>query len=1041
MKLTETEVIHGFKKLGVHVHPCVGKAPAHIPSWQTKTQAEVDAYFQKPHDTIGIRTGEQTNGRYIIGLDFDIHHRTTVDGVKTVAKCSETERLFNRVRNKLLNSSDGHFSTSTCGNQAIIVDITDYPDLVTRCKGIGTKPKIEELEILNRMNMIVPPSCTLCKRCNTSHKCRSFFGVELVANCTTKLAKWLLKRLPQPRALKAGATKASKRFKCKTLDTGAETPPSADQLKTLKLILNQLPNKYADDYLPWRKVGWALRNYNNSKEVFQLYDEFSKRSSKYDAAGCRDTWNQAHEGRIGIGFIIKAHKDSHNESKTQIVYDTLSMRRSFDMLQGVENIQDIEIQHIDTKYITTTDGSISMFADSDFMYNGHVFEHDRIVRRTVLDIDAFEGKMIIVRSHTGSGKTTAMKQIKRSCDMFGVRVKSVVSRRTLAKFHANELGIAYYEDIKSNHKDWYNCAVQLESIRKMRFTGEPFVLLLDEVTSLFAHLMSEKPGMSKIRYNLLVKLYAMIGAATAVFAMDADLTAATVRMLKRISSKDVTLYVNDYKEVDKCDLIEYSGDKDMVDALVREIKKDKPVFVCSDCKRAFEVKVVNRVRAALADHPELLAKVRFYSAEDGDKNDFITTDQWKNMFIHVTPTVLYGIDCNYEASVYGFYYRHHLTAFNVVQQLNRVRKPTCVNVFFHSKSYDSEFDCIEDYSLAIKDARGEYSELIKHVPTVTNGYQVVPEEVEKQLREAYEEFAVETQFTNEQFRAIRYYTLEIMRSKGFVIKTGYKSSLLKDKSNKFERLQDYLAMMLRDEDIQAVDAARMQLLEKRFEYICSQCELRRQSEDMKEFLMKIVMDDSRFSGYFAYKFLKGKKKVTIEEDLAKSDDFTFHKLSSLRMKCIHILKLSEKLGITDVFNYNIKDHIDCLLQSERRFKVSKGLVTAFRLRGKAYSGVESKIKHMDCAKLLMDMCRSVFSGLVKVSKCKHKGTQYRYKVFDHEQLRKLDSILPHKVDYSKRMLFTPGSIDDMWNKVQKTERLLEDKSVFALPSGKYVYID
>ena len=63
----------------------------------------------------------------------------------------------------------------------------------------------------------------------------------------------------------------------------------------------------ADIYSDWMKIGWILYNISGgSREGFDLWDDFSKQSDKYDDTECLDKWTNSMERRSspGLGTLI-----------------------------------------------------------------------------------------------------------------------------------------------------------------------------------------------------------------------------------------------------------------------------------------------------------------------------------------------------------------------------------------------------------------------------------------------------------------------------------------------------------------------------------------------------------------------------------------------------------------------------------------------------------------------------------------------------------------------------------------------------------------
>lgn len=98
------------------------------------------------------------------------------------------------------------------------------------------------------------------------------------------------------------------RVKCKTVkkrnnDKNNENP--TELLKKARVLLNMVDDSRADDRGEWLMIGWILFNFGDeSGEAFDLWDDFSKRSSKYDANICISQWDKMEYRDITIATLM-----------------------------------------------------------------------------------------------------------------------------------------------------------------------------------------------------------------------------------------------------------------------------------------------------------------------------------------------------------------------------------------------------------------------------------------------------------------------------------------------------------------------------------------------------------------------------------------------------------------------------------------------------------------------------------------------------------------------------------------------------------------
>jgi phage/plasmid-associated DNA primase len=83
-------------------------------------------------------------------------------------------------------------------------------------------------------------------------------------------------------------------------------------------IIKFVAQHRADTYIDWMKIGWILCNISGRcREAFEIWDEFSRRSTKYDATLMEDTWNHMEiRKKPGLASLIWfAKADSPDEFK------------------------------------------------------------------------------------------------------------------------------------------------------------------------------------------------------------------------------------------------------------------------------------------------------------------------------------------------------------------------------------------------------------------------------------------------------------------------------------------------------------------------------------------------------------------------------------------------------------------------------------------------------------------------------------------------------------------------------------------------------
>jgi hypothetical protein len=143
-------------------------------------QKRISAYNECKQDPkrIGFFAGEQTDGKFVISLDFDIYDK---EGYSEYA-----DKQFEKIKKMFYkDSAFQFFETSTCGNYGALIDITDCKDLIEYIKLKDKDGKEREkysykgLEVfLNGSNVVLPPTLTKCKRHNKECQERKFYSVR-----------------------------------------------------------------------------------------------------------------------------------------------------------------------------------------------------------------------------------------------------------------------------------------------------------------------------------------------------------------------------------------------------------------------------------------------------------------------------------------------------------------------------------------------------------------------------------------------------------------------------------------------------------------------------------------------------------------------------------------------------------------------------------------------------------------------------------------------------------------------------------------------
>lgn len=91
---------------------------------------------------------------------------------------------------------------------------------------------------------------------------------------------------------------------------------SSDELELVKNLVGLLDSKRMDNYADWIRLGWCLRNIDDS--LLDLWDETSQQSPKYEVGVCEQHWYHMKEGGLGIGTLHMWAKQDNPEGYAKV---------------------------------------------------------------------------------------------------------------------------------------------------------------------------------------------------------------------------------------------------------------------------------------------------------------------------------------------------------------------------------------------------------------------------------------------------------------------------------------------------------------------------------------------------------------------------------------------------------------------------------------------------------------------------------------------------------------------------------------------------
>lgn len=268
----------------------------------------------------------------------------------------------------------------------------------------------------------------------------------------------------------------------------------------LKQILDEKPNDYINGYDGFFKFTSCMKYL----DAYDLWDEFSKKRDGYDFNKNRIIWNNVKADRCNINFLI----DLFNNKNFSSYYN---------------------LKHL------------PQFSLDSVKINKQKLGYDFIQ----------ENKNYIIKSDTGTGKTTSVKHfLYKTKDNF----ISIVSRKSLGQEQYNNfntdnfLECDYYEYVdKINNKD--NIIIQLDSILKIHRNIDlsQYIIILDEFESIIHYLFTSSTLKTK-RVLIFIRFIEILKQCKNFICIDADITHKSIEFLHTFIKR------NEKKRNEKADL-------------------------------------------------------------------------------------------------------------------------------------------------------------------------------------------------------------------------------------------------------------------------------------------------------------------------------------------------------------------------------------------------------------------------------------------------------------------------------------------------------
>ncbi len=425
-------------------------------------------------------------------------------------------------------------------------------------------------------------------------------------------------------------------------------------------------------------------------KLYQKYDSWWKLATAFKEMGFKDIFLKY--------SIIKAPFYKGQEDNNEKLYNSIT---SFNEHNLVWLIKEFYREDEDT---TFTKDFINTYKCKDIYNNPNHYSPNEIIdfEKLGFGMKLEHYQDYIIKSDTGTGKTTITKEFLRTIDP-QYRFISITARISLATeqyrvFRKADLSCKYYEEVKDDYfnlKDTDSLCICVNSINMLK--NQDFsntILFLDEYNSLIEDVFTS-PTM-KDRILILQTLLTMITTCKMVIAVDADIQDHTLDILK--FCKRTPHYIkNEYLHNKGNTATEW----DSVDDMMEHIKSKDKWLLCSDSKTT--AKTIFQ-KLAIGDEIPLTDKekkqvvgLEYYKDEKGimvciTAESILSTrfsiDDFERVIF--SPKIIYGLDGSINRDVYCIYEEQTISPRAMNQQVNRCRNINSLNYVFLKNLFTNE---------------------------------------------------------------------------------------------------------------------------------------------------------------------------------------------------------------------------------------------------------------------------------------------------------------------------------------------------------------
>lgn len=420
-------------------------------------------------------------------------------------------------------------------------------------------------------------------------------------------------------------------------------------------IIEGLPEKYFNTYQGWLIFTTAMKQINRK----DLWIKYSKKSSKYNETQNNIQWD-------GIKRHIEYNCFSNLLLNTKV-------KNARTMLEYYMYI-DYDVHETKPDVIINqpklTDENYSNFLDEKCFGK---------------DFTKSSYDCLIMKSDTGTGKTTSFRKYYGNQNKGNTNFLSIVSRVSLAEeqyvtFLKDGIDCQFYKNVNKMYEK-NNYIITIDSIIKFadwdikKFKN--YVIYLDEFNSMIEYLICADT-LNNRRVIVFKQLLDILNNCKKIICTDADINDISLSFLKLVNKNKI--YIKNeflHNKNIKCQELFSYGD------FCQKLHLEKKFLCCCDSKSQAEM-----IHQQLIDFG--VRDVKLITSDTDDK--YINLDEHDKVIY--SPKIIYGLDSSIKRPVYCYYKERTIAPTAMIQQIARCRNIQYLRYTFEMKKVkieDEEF--------------------------------------------------------------------------------------------------------------------------------------------------------------------------------------------------------------------------------------------------------------------------------------------------------------------------------------------------------------